>query len=51
MQSKYEVVESDFTANLGKDETQEVDAATEHEKITRENKVTQALLDDYEAKR
>merc|ERR1719230_1487778 len=38
-----EVVESDFAANLAKEETQEADAAADYEKITQENKVTKAL--------
>merc|ERR1712224_647561 len=38
-----EVVESDFAADLAKEETQEADAVAEYEKITQENKVTKAL--------
>ena len=36
-------MESDFAANLTEEKTQEADEAEEHEKITRENKVTKTL--------
>ena len=39
------MTKSDFTANLSEEETQEVDAAVKHEKITRENEVTKTLKD------
>merc|ERR1719475_20924 len=38
-----EVCESDFAANLAKEETQEADAVAEYDKISQENKVTKAL--------
>ena len=36
-------MESDLAANLTEEKTQEADEAEEHEKITRENKVTKVL--------
>jgi hypothetical protein len=38
-----EVCESDFANNLAKEETEEADAASEYEKITQENKVSNAM--------
>jgi len=38
-----EVVESDFAKNLAKEETEEADAQSEHEKISQENSVTKTL--------
>merc|ERR1712232_491991 len=38
-----EVVESDFSKNLAKEETQEADAAADYEKTTQANKVTKAM--------
>ena len=38
-----EVMESDFAATLTEEKNQEADEAAEHEKITRENKVTKIL--------
>merc|ERR1719464_2507670 len=40
-----EVVESDFAANLAKEETEEADAQSEYEKVTQENAVTKTLKD------
>lgn len=38
-----EVVESDFSKNLAKEETQESDAVSEYEKTTQENKVSKSM--------
>ena len=38
-----EVMEPDFAATLTEEKNQEADEAAEHEKITRENKVTKTL--------
>merc|ERR1712129_331166 len=40
-----EVVESDFAKGLAKEEAQEVDAQTEYDEITQENKVTKTMKD------
>merc|ERR1719221_199171 len=40
-----EVVESDFSDNLAKEEAEEADAAAVYEKTTQENKVTKTLKD------
>jgi len=40
-----EVCESDFSANLAKEETQEADAVAEYEKITQDNKVAKTMKD------
>merc|ERR1719265_450927 len=40
-----EVVESDFSDNLAKEEAEEADAASVYEKTTQENKVTKTLKD------
>merc|ERR1719272_1986634 len=38
-----EVCESDFATNLAKEETEEADAASEYEKTTQENKVSNSM--------
>merc|ERR1712061_101719 len=38
-----EVVESDFATNLAKEETEEADAQSEHEKVSQENAVSKTL--------
>ena len=40
-----EVCESDFSANLAKEETQESDAVSEYDKVTQENKVSKTMKD------
>merc|ERR1711957_1058834 len=40
-----EVVESDFSDNLAKEEAQEADASAVYDKTTQENKVTKTLKD------